>query len=78
MTDHVESLLDEARKLTPEERAMLIERLWDTLPPETSAVPVPEWHRAGLDQRLAEHEADPGSVVPWEEAKVRLAARRRP
>ena len=77
MTDQVKRLTDEARKLSDEERAALIEQLWDTLPPETTAIPIPDWHRAGLDARLAEHEADPASVVPWEEAKARLANRQR-
>ena len=78
MTDQVKRLTDEARKLSADERAALIEQLWDTLPPETAAVPFPDWHRAGLDARLAEHEADPASVVPWEEARVRLASRKKP
>ncbi len=78
MTDHVKRLTEEARKLTPEERAELIEQIWDTLPPETAAVSIPDWHRAGLDRRLAEHEADPDSVVQWREARARLAARKRP
>lgn len=78
MNDQVKRLTDEARRLTPAERAALIEQIWDTLPPDTADVPMPDWHRAGLDARLAEHEADPGSVVPWEEAKARLIARKRP
>lgn len=74
----LQELTDAARALSADERARLIELLWDTLEPESDAPAMPDWHRAGLDARLAEHEADPGSVVPWDEARVRLAARRRP
>ncbi len=71
-------LTDAARTLSADERAQLIEYLWDSLEPESSAPVMPDWHRSGLDERLAEHEADPDSVVTWEEARERLAARRRP
>lgn len=71
-------LTEAARTLSPEERTRLIELLWDTLDPDSSAPSMPDWHRVGLDDRLAEHAADPSSAVPWEEARARLAARRRP
>ena len=78
MTDQLKRLTEEARRLTAAERAELIERLWDTFEPDSDVPGMPDWHRAGLDQRLAEHEADPGSIVPWAEARARLAARQRP
>ena len=70
----LEELKEAARALTAEERAELIEVLWDTLDPDSTAPAMPDWHRVGLDQRLAEHEADPHSAVPWEEARERLMA----
>ena len=71
-------LTESARRLSAEECAQLIELLWDSLEPESSAPVMPEWHRSGLDERLAEHVANPDTVVPWDEARERLAARRRP
>ena len=74
----LDDLTAAARTLSDVERAQLIELLWDTLDPASTAPSMPEWHRTGLDERLAEHEADPASVVSWEDARDRLAARRRP
>jgi putative addiction module component (TIGR02574 family) len=59
-------ILDEISKLTPEERAEVrarLDELDDSLTPE-------EW--AVIDQRMAAHEADPRSAIPWEEFKGRL------
>lgn len=78
MTERLRQLTEAARALSADERAQLIDLLWDTLEPESRAPAMPDWHRAGLDERLSEHEADPASVVPWEVARERLAARRRP
>jgi putative addiction module component (TIGR02574 family) len=48
--------------------------LWDSLTPaeqEAEFDLTPE-QRAELDHRLAEHIADPGSAVPWEEVRRKL------
>lgn len=71
-------LIAAARTLTDEERVQLIEDIWDSLEPESPAPVMPEWHKTGLDERLAEHETSPEAVVSWEEAHQRLAERRRP
>ena len=48
------SLLDEILHLPPAERLRLVEDVWDSLAASTTDVPVPEWHRAELDERLAD------------------------
>ena len=48
------SLLDEILHLPPAERLRLVEDVWDSLAASTSDVPVPDWHRAELDARLAD------------------------
>lgn len=72
MSDQIKALAAAARKLTPAERAELIEQIWDSIPEDSIEVPIPDWHLDGLRQRLAEHEADPGAVVPWDKVKARL------
>jgi putative addiction module component (TIGR02574 family) len=69
-------ILDEIPRLTPVERQRVAEKLselegdWidgaDELTPEEKHL---------LDSRLADHDRDPASAIPWEEVKARLQAR---
>ena len=38
--------------LNPAQKLELITELWDSLPNSTESIPVPEWHRQELEQRL--------------------------
>jgi hypothetical protein len=40
--------------------------------PNPEVVPVPEWHRRVLEDRLVAYRADPGDVIPWEEVREDL------
>jgi putative addiction module component (TIGR02574 family) len=53
-------------KLSVEERIALVEDLWDSI---AEATPPTDAQRAELDRRLAEHNRDPGDVLPWEDIK---------
>jgi len=67
--------MDAIRKLSVSERLALVEAIWDSISAEPSSVPVPEEQLAEARRRLAEHDADPGTSVPWEEAEARLLER---
>ncbi len=58
--------------LTVHERLRLIGDIWDSIAEEAEAdpgiMPLTDEQRAELDRRLAEHERDAESAVPWEEA----------
>lgn len=61
-------------ELPPAERVDLAMALWDSL---TTAQQEAEFdltpeQRAELDRRLAEHIADPGSAIPWDEVRRKL------
>jgi putative addiction module component (TIGR02574 family) len=64
----------ELMKLTPEERIELAQDLWDTIKSE-DLPPLTADELAEFDRRLAEHQRDPSTAVPWEDVKVRLLAR---
>lgn len=67
-------LLDEALKLSVDERIELVEAIWETVAPDadTESFPLSEAHREELDRRLADLEADPEGGSPWEEVRARL------
>ncbi len=58
--------------LPPGERLALVEALWDSLGADPAAVPVPDWHRDILEQRLAEDAADTSPGETWAAVRLRI------
>jgi len=68
-----QSLSDVAiKQLSVAERLDLIGELWDSIPDSLEELPIPDWHREGLERRLAAADADPDGAIPWEEVRERL------
>ena len=65
----------EILQLPVEERLRLVQLIWDGVAADASAVPLGDGHRAVIDERLAEHEANPDDVATRDE--VLDEARRR-
>ena len=51
-----------------------MELIWESLSPPPMAVPLSDFHRAVIDERLAEHDRDPDDVMC--RAEVLAEARR--
>lgn len=64
-------------RLSVEERMALVEDIWDSIALESSALPLTDAQRSELDRRIAEHEANPDDVVPWEDVKASMGQRLR-
>ena len=62
-------------RLGIEERLTLVEELWDSIAADSTALPLTQAQRAELDRRIAEHEANPNDVVPWEEIRTTITER---
>ena len=77
MNERLKSLSQDALALSPEDRATLLETLWDSLVDEAGDVPVPDWHGDVVEARRAQHHADPGAASPWREALQRVEGRRK-
>jgi putative addiction module component (TIGR02574 family) len=60
--------------LPVDEQIDYVQALWDVIAAHPEQVPVPEWHREILDERLAEYERNPNEGVPWEEFRAELQA----
>ncbi len=49
--------------------------IWDSIAAEPGRTHLTAAQERELERRLAEHEADPGDVVPWEEVKAQALTR---
>ncbi len=68
-------LLEQARRLSIDEQLELIEALWDSIAEGPSGPPITEAQKKELDRRIADHDANPDDVVPWDEVKESVLAR---
>ncbi|HYH83297.1 MAG TPA: addiction module protein [Longimicrobium sp.] len=62
-------------KLSEAERIQLAQDLWDSIPPRSGSLGLTEAEIEELELRLAEHQADPSSAIPWEQARAQLRER---
>ena len=61
------------RNLSVTERLRLLDAIWASLSDEDpGAIEVPDWHKAKLDARLAEHARDSSAARPWSEVKAEI------
>jgi len=56
-------------------RLALVQEIWDNLAAETNAVPLSDKQRTELERRLAEDDANPDNVEPWENVKAKAVER---
>lgn len=64
-------------ELSPEEKLDYVQALWDRVASRPEDVPVPDWHREVVAERLAAHRAGEGSSRPWDEVRQELLSRLR-
>ena len=62
-------------KLPRGERLALVQALWDSIAASAERPTLTDAQRQELDRRLADHEANPDDVVPWEKIKEEALAR---
>jgi len=63
--------------LSVEEQVAYVQALWDLIAECPNDIPVPEWQRAIIDERLAEARSPSAAVKPWSEVRADLRARLR-
>lgn len=74
----VEDVLGEALKLPAEERAALARQLISSLDDDEPAEDVERAWAVEIERRVAELAAGTAELVPWDEARARIASRLRP
>jgi putative addiction module component (TIGR02574 family) len=82
MSKAAQKLLDEFDALPEMDRKIVAVEILDRaivlngLPAEADELEdLTDEQRAEIDRRLAEHDRDPGSAIPWEEGRARLFQR---
>ena len=63
-------LRSQINSLSVAEKAELLDTVWESL--EADAVSLTDAQRAELDHRIARHEQNPSSVIPWQQVKAGL------
>ena len=71
MARSARDLFDEAMRLDPQERAILLRLLIEALDADTEESVEEAW-RVEIDRRVAELDSGSVEAVPWEEVRARL------
>ncbi|MDH3716856.1 MAG: addiction module protein [Planctomycetota bacterium] len=50
----------------------IVEDLWDHIAASKEPLPIPDWQKEELDRRKRTFEANPESVIPWQDAKKQI------
>ena len=59
--------------LPVEEKLDYVQSLWDRIVIHPEELPVPDWHRQIVEERLAAHRADPEAARPWDEVRQEVS-----
>ena len=62
-------------KLSIEERIALAQEIWESIEADPHPPFLTETQRSEIERRLADHHANPGDVVPWEQIQQEAQAR---
>jgi putative addiction module component (TIGR02574 family) len=55
--------------LSVEEQIDYVQELWDRIAAKPEIVPVPEWHKELIDERLKKHRENPSDARSWSEVR---------
>lgn len=64
-------------RLSVGERIALVQEIWESIANETEALPLTQAQQQEVDRRLAAHQANPQSAIPWEQVEAEALARLR-
>ncbi len=73
----ISAALIEIKTLSIDERIRLVQAIWDSISAELEQLELTPSQRIELARRFAEHTANPGAVISWEEVKAQARARLR-
>ena len=59
-------------ELSTEEKLDYVQSLWDRLLPTPEKIPVPDWHKQTVNERLADYQANPDEGRTWDQVRNEL------
>jgi putative addiction module component (TIGR02574 family) len=68
--------IPELKKLSPEEKLILVREIWEELAARPDSFPPRDDHIKLLKERLEDYRKNPKNVVAWEEVKARILGSR--
>lgn len=60
-------------ELSAAEKLEYVQALWERVTEQSEEIPVPDWHREIIAERVAAHRAGQGSSRSWEDVRRDLA-----
>jgi len=72
---NLDQTIENLSSLSVEDRLLIVQRLWDTIPAETPVQLSPS-QKEELERRIAAYDADPDSALTREELEQRLKSSR--
>jgi len=68
---NLEQTISDLASLSVEDRLLIVQKLWDSIPAEAE-IPVSPEQREELERRVAAHDANPASAISRDELQRRL------
>lgn len=65
-------------RLSREQRIALVLDIWDSIAAEVGQPVLTDAQRRELERRIAEDDANPDDVIPWEQVKAQTLSRLKP
>ncbi len=65
-------------RLTRDQRIALVQEIWATIAAEPYQPLLTDAQRQELERRVAEDDANPDDVIPWEQVKAQALSRSKP
>ncbi len=72
MSSTIPEIPGEFKALSTDERIAYVQALWDFIAQSPEEIPVPDWHKEILEERLAKFRENPREGLTWEEVKKRI------
>ena len=70
-----EEIKNEISKLAIAEKLLLVENIWDEIAESNETLPITDWQKEALDERMKAFESSNEQTIPWQEAHNQLRAK---